>query len=67
MSIPVCYFLAVAYYDFGHYHKSRRFYKKIVNLTIDENFTHLTKMFLARAEVALNDINAKLVNLTPVT
>ena len=67
MSIPVCYFLAVAYYDFGHYHKSRRFYKKIVNLTIDENFTHLTKMFLARAEVALNDINAKLVNSTPVT
>lgn len=52
-NIPICYFLALAYFESDHKHKSKRFYKKVVNLCEENENTQLTKLLLARAETVL--------------
>ena len=61
-SVPICYFLAVAYFETEHYRKSKRYYRKIINLSIAGENNQLGKLLLARAETVLHDIAMNEVN-----
>ena len=56
-SIPICYFLAVSHFESGDLHKSIRYYKKIISLSVGNDNTQLAKLLLVRAETALQEIS----------
>ncbi|OMJ92643.1 hypothetical protein SteCoe_4515 [Stentor coeruleus] len=51
--IPVCYFLALAYHEINEIQKAKHYYKKVIQLNLENKTNDLNKLFASRAESIL--------------